>query len=96
MTSVPYSEALDTYPEGTLLPNIVTEPFRGDRADVRAKAHWHRGRWTLEVSRALDTQSAYDVAFLTGRPVYLTLAPYNRSQTRHSEHIKPVQLTLEK
>ncbi len=94
-TSVPYSEELDTYPEGTLLPNIVTEPFRGDRADVRAKAAWHRGRWTLEVSRVLDTQSEYDVAFSTKRPVYLTLAPYNRSQTRHSEHIKPVRLTLE-
>jgi hypothetical protein len=94
--SVPYSEALDTYPEGTILPNIVIEPFRGDRAHVRARARWHRGRWTLEARRILDTQSKYDVAFSINRPVYLSLATYNRSQTRHSEHIKPVQLILEK
>jgi hypothetical protein len=95
-TSVPYSETLDTYPVGTLLPNIVIEPFQGDRANIRAKARWANGRWTLEVRRALDTKSEFDVAFSTERPVYLTLATYNRSQTRHSEHIKPVQLTLEK
>jgi hypothetical protein len=91
-----YSETLDTYPVGTLLPNIVIEPFQGDRANIRAKARWANGRWTLEVRRALDTKSEFDVAFSTERPVYLTLATYNRSQTRHSEHIKPVQLTLEK
>jgi thiosulfate reductase cytochrome b subunit len=95
-TSVPYSETLDTYPVGTLLPNIVIEPFQGDRANIRAKARWANGRWTLEARRALDTKSEFDVAFSTERPVYLTLATYNRSQTRHSEHIKPVQLTLEK
>ena len=95
-TSVPYSEALDTYPEGAVLPNIVTSPFEGDRSHVRAKAQWSQGRWTLEVRRILDTKSAFDVAFSTERPVYMTLAPYNRAQTRHSEHIKPVQLTLEK
>lgn len=89
-TSLPYSEALDTYPVGTVLPNIVTGPFQGDRAHVRAKAKWAQGRWTLEVRRVFDTRSAFDVAFSTERPVYLTLAPYNRAQTRHSEHIKPV------
>jgi thiosulfate reductase cytochrome b subunit len=95
-TSLPYEAALDIYREGTVLPNIVIEPFQGDRANVRAKAQWLQGRWTLEVRRVLDTQSAFDVAFSTERPVYLTLAVYNRSQTRHSEHIKPIQLTLEK
>jgi hypothetical protein len=95
-TSVPYSETLDTYPVGTMLPNIVIEPFQGGGADIRAKAQWSKGRWTLEARRVLDTKSEFDVAFSTERPVYLTVATYNRSQTRHSEHIKPVQLTLEK
>jgi thiosulfate reductase cytochrome b subunit len=96
-TSLPYEEALDTYPEGTVLPNIVIdEPFQGDRADIRAKGQWSQGRWTLEVRRALDTHSAFDVAFSTERPVSLSLAAYNNTQTRHSQHIKPVQLTLEK
>jgi thiosulfate reductase cytochrome b subunit len=95
-TSLPYSEALDTYPVGTLLPNMVVEPFQGGRADIRAKAQWSKGRWTLEARRVLDTHSEFDVALSTERPVYLTVATYNRTQTRHSEQIKPVQLTLEK
>ena len=97
-TSAPYDKALDTedaYPVGSMLPSIIIEPFEGDRAHVRAKAKWSNGRWTLEARRVLDTHSKYDIAFSTKRPVYLTVAVYNRAQTRHSEQIKPVQLTLE-
>ncbi len=50
---------------------------------------------TLEVSRQLDTQSEYDVAFSTARPVYLSVAAFNRTQTRHSEHIRPIKVTLQ-
>ena len=46
-------------------------------------------------SRLLDTGSEYDVAFVPGRPVYITVATYNRAQTRHSEHITPVQVMLQ-
>jgi hypothetical protein len=80
---------------GTLIPNIVLEPFKGDRGDVRAKAEWRQGRWTLEARRALDTGSPFDVAFAPGKPVYITVAAYNRTQTRHSEHIRPVRIVLE-
>jgi thiosulfate reductase cytochrome b subunit len=92
---IPYSEAADDYPVGALIPNILIEPFQGDRADVRAKAAWHQGRWTLEVRRVLDTGSQYDVAFTSEKPVYITVATYNRSQTRHSEHIRPIRLVLQ-
>lgn len=92
---VPYSEAADTYPVGTLIPNIVLAPFQGDRGDVRAQAAWHQGRWTLETRRVLDTQSKYDVPFVAGQPVYMTIATYNRTQTRHGEHIKPVRVVLQ-
>jgi len=94
--AIPYTKAADTYPVGTLIPNIVIGPLTGDRADVRAKAEWRDGRWTLETRRVLDTGSQYDVAFVPGEPVYITVATYNRAQTRHSEHIKPVRVVLEK
>jgi len=93
--AVPYTKEADTYPVGTVIPNIVVSPFTGDRADVRAKGEWKDGRWTLETRRALDTGSKYDVAFVPGEPVYITIAGYNRSQTRHSEHIKPVRVMLQ-
>jgi hypothetical protein len=94
-SAIPYTEAADTYPVGTLIPNIVLEPFKGDQADVRAKAEWRQGRWTLEARRVLDTGSPFDVAFAPGKPVYITVALYNRTQTRHSEHIRPVRVVLE-
>jgi thiosulfate reductase cytochrome b subunit len=94
-SAIPYSEQADTLPVGTLIPNIVLEPFKGDRADVRAKAEWRQGRWTLEARRALDTGSPFDIAFAPGKPVYISIAAYNRTQTRHSEHIRPIRLDLE-
>lgn len=91
---IPYTEEGDTYPVGTLLPNILIKPLQGDRAHAQAQADWHDGVWTLEISRALDTQSEYDVAFNTERPVYLSVATFNRTQTRHSEHIRPIKVVL--
>jgi thiosulfate reductase cytochrome b subunit len=94
--SVPYTKEADTYPVGTMIPNMVVEQFTGDRADVRAKGEWKDGRWTLETRRVLDTGSKYDVPFVPGQPIYITVATYNRVQTRHSEHIKPVRVVLDK
>jgi len=92
--AIPYTKEADTYPVGSIIPNIVLAPLTGDRADVRAKAAWHEGRWTLEARRRLDTGSLYDVAFVPGEPVYITVATYNRTQTRHGEHIAPVRVML--
>ncbi|ETX09257.1 MAG: hypothetical protein ETSY2_00545 [Candidatus Entotheonella gemina] len=91
---IPYSEEADTYPVGTLIPNILIKPIEGDRADVKAQAGWHDGVWTLEIKRGLDTQSDYDVAFDTEHPVYLSVATFNRTQVRHSEHIRPIKVVL--
>ena len=90
-----YTAEADTYPVGTLIPNIIIAPFQGDRADVRAKASWQQGRWSLEVRRVLDTKSAFDVPFVIDKPVYLTVATYNRTQTRHGEHITPIKVMLQ-
>jgi len=92
---IPYTKEADTYPVGTIIPNMVLERFTGDRADVRAKAAWTKGRWTLEARRVLDTRSPYDVAFVPGKPVYVTVATYNRTQTRHGEHLAPVRVMLQ-
>jgi thiosulfate reductase cytochrome b subunit len=92
---IPYDEKLDNYPVGALIPNILLAPFKGDQADVRAKGKWHNGYWTLETRRVLDTGSKYDVAFKFERPVYLSVATFNRTQTRHSEHIEPLKVILQ-
>jgi hypothetical protein len=90
-----YEDKLDKYPVGTLIPHDLLEPFKGDRGDVSAKGKWHNGWWTLETRRLLDTGSRYDVAFRLDKPVYVSVAAFNRTQTRHSQHIRPLQLVLE-
>jgi len=93
---VPYDPELDDYPIGSVIPGIVIEgPFQGDRADVRAEAMWADGHWTLEATRVLDTGSDYDVPFSQDQAVFLWVAVFNHTQTRHSYHIHPVRVVLQ-
>jgi len=94
--AIAYDELLDDYPVGAILPGVIlTGDFQGDRGNVRAAAHWEHGHWTLELWRALDTGSEFDVALSPDRPGYLWVAVFNRSQIRHSQHLHPVRLMLE-
>lgn len=94
--TVPYEPELDHYPVGTVLPSVVIDgPFAGDRGDVLAGARWQAGRWTLEVSRLLDTGSEFDVPLVAGQNTYLWVAVFNHTQTRHSQHLHPVRVVLE-
>jgi hypothetical protein len=93
---VPYDPALDDYPIGTVLPGIVlVAAYEGDRADVLAQASWSAGKWTLEAKRLLDTGSEYDIAFGPEREVFLWVAVFNHTQTRHSQHLHPIRVVLE-
>ena len=94
--TVPYAKELDTYPVGTVLPAVLIEgPFVGDRGDVTAVAKWKDGWWRMEVSRKLNTGSEYDIAITKDQPTYLWVAAFNHTQTRHSQHLHPVEIVLE-
>ena len=91
----PYQAELDSYPLGTLMPSVMyrSNRFEGDRADVRARGHWQDGKWSLELSRKLDTRSESDVPIATG--VCLWVAAFDRSQIAHTRHQRPVRLSVE-
>jgi hypothetical protein len=91
---VPYSRYLDRYPLWTVMPSVLVTPLEGDRGDVWSRASWKKGRWTVEIKRALDTKSKYDVKFKPGKSVYMSVAAFNRTETRHSEHLRPIRLFL--
>ena len=94
--TVAYSEELDTYPVGTLMPSVLVEgPFEGDRGDVRAVSRWQNGWWRLEVTRKLDTGSEFDVALRPEEPAHLWVAVFDHAQTRHSMHLHPVRTVVE-
>ena len=79
-----------------MLPGVVIEGrFGGDRGDLTAGGDWRDGFWTLEVGRLLETGSKFDLPLAPGRDAYLWVAVFNHSQTRHSQHLRPLRLRLE-
>lgn len=92
--SVPYTAVADQkIPIGTVIPGIIiTGSYEGDRGDVRCGARWAAGRWTLEISRRLDTGSAFDIAIANG--TFLWVAVFDHSQTRHTRHLRPIRLEV--
>ncbi|ACA17113.1 Ankyrin [Methylobacterium sp. 4-46] len=94
--SKPYTEEDDArIPVGTVIPGVLnTGTYEGDRADLSGGAKWKDGYWTLEVSRALRTGSRYDVDFVPGEPLYLWVAVFDHTQTRHTRHVRPVRVVL--
>jgi hypothetical protein len=93
--SLPYSDELDAqYPINALIPGvIITGEYTGDRADVRCAARWAAGRWAIEIARRLDTKSQYDIPIASG--VYLRVAAFDRSQIRHTRHVRPIRLEVQ-
>lgn len=91
--SRPYAAELDTYPVGTLMPSVLwTTVLEGDRGDVRAQGHWANGHWTLEVTRGMKAESAFDLDLRDG--LFLWVAVFDHAQTRHTYHLRPVRLRL--
>jgi len=93
--SVPYSPEADAqFPLNALIPGVlITGQYSGDRADIRGAARWAAGRWALEIARRLDTGSRYDSPIANG--VAMRVAAFDRSQIRHTRHIRPIWLEVE-
>jgi cytochrome b subunit of formate dehydrogenase len=93
--TIKYDKELDKYPVGTVIPSvIITGPREGDRGDVQGFSEWKDGKWSLEVSRKLDTQSEYDLALKKDQPLYMWLGVFDHTQTRHSQHLHPVKIEM--
>jgi hypothetical protein len=81
------------YPVGTVMPSVIAEtPFEGDRGDVSAAAEWSDGWWRLEVKRKLASESELDVTI--GDGTYIWVSVFDHTQTRHSFHLRPLQIQL--
>lgn len=88
-----YTPVHDHYPVGTVMPSVLLHgPLQGDRGDVTARGTWEEGHWRLEVRRRLDTGSRFDVPIEDG--VYMWVGVFDRTQTRHSYHPRPLKVSL--
>ena len=91
--TVPYKLQSDQVPLYSIVPSTMTkDTIQGDQGDVRARGIWHDGVWTLELARLKDTGSEFDIALRD--KVYVWLSVFNHAQTRHSYHLRPIELHL--
>lgn len=75
----------DTYKTGDEIAGIIVKPPTGDRADIKGKAVYKDGKWTLEYGRKLATGSQYDVQFSDMKKEYaFGTAIFDNAQTRHA------------
>ncbi len=75
----------DTYKTNDEIAGIIVRPPTGDRADIKGKAVYNDGKWTLEYGRKLTTGSQYDVQFSDMKKEYaFGTAIFDNAQTRHS------------
>jgi len=95
--SVPYSPEEDAkIPVGTIIPSVlITGKREGDRYNVRGEARWVDGHWILIGSRDLKTGSKYDQDFVPGKDLYMWVAVFDHTQTRHTRHTRPVKIVTE-
>lgn len=79
--------------EGDTIPGLIVYPQTKDAADVKAKAKWVNGKWTLEIQRPLKTESKYDVQFsdLT-KTYYFAVSAFDNSQIGHATMEGTLQL----
>ncbi len=75
----------DTYQTNDEIAAIITRPPDGDRADIKARAVYADGKWTMEYGRKLRTGSQYDVQFSDMKKEYsFGTAVFDGAQVRHS------------
>jgi len=70
-----------------LMPKyILASSASGSIADVKAKGVWKDGKWTLEMSRKLDTGNSDDVVFAAGQAVSGGIAVFDHSGDDDHSH----------
>lgn len=85
------------YKPGNEVAGIIIAPFVGDRGDIKSKAVWSKGVWTLEFSRKLKTVSPNDVQFDDmGKAYAFGVAVFDNAQVRHAFAAAPNHLKFGK
>ncbi len=68
---------------------VVKSPT-GSIADVAAKGRWAAGKWSLELSRKLDTGHPDDVQFAAGKKLLGQIAVFNRGSDENKSVSEPL------
>ena len=64
--------------------------------DLRLISEDGTNRLTLELVRNMKADGRYDKAFVPGHDLYMWVAVFDHTQTRHASHNRPVRVVTEK
>jgi cytochrome b561 len=94
--SSPYTPEADAaIPVSTVLPGVIISGDNdGERADVIGRAKWKDGHWTLVTARNLKITSKFGKNFVPGHDLYMWVAVFDHTQTRHTVHSRAVRVTM--
>jgi hypothetical protein len=95
--SEPYTPEADAkIPVGTVLPGvIISGDTEGERGNITGISRWSNGQWTLELARNMKADGRYDKTFAPGHNLYMWVAVFDHTQTRHARHNRPVRVVTE-
>jgi hypothetical protein len=81
------------FKEGDEIPGyMLNTPWKDSFADVKAKGVWQNGKWTVVMSRKLETGYDDDTQFNTRKKYPFSLAVFDNSGEHDSYNAEPLKL----
>ena len=71
---------------------MVNTPWKGSFADVKTRGVWANGKWTLVMSRKLDTGYDDDLQFNTRKKYPFAVAVFDNAHEHNSYNSEPLKL----
>lgn len=81
------------FKEGDEIPGFVLgTPWEGSVADIKAKGAWANGKWTVMMSRKLNTGHDDDLQFNTRKQYPFAVAVFDNDELQNSCNSEPLKL----
>jgi hypothetical protein len=81
------------FKDGDQIPGYMLQPgWKDSFADVKAKGAWQNGKWTVMMSRKLNTGYDDDIQFNTRKKYPFSLAVFDNSGEHDSYNAEPLKL----
>ena len=82
-----------SFQDGQEIPGyMLNAGWKGSFADVKTKGVWKNGKWTLVMSRKLDTGYGDDVQFNTRKKYPFAVAVFDNAHEHNSYNSEPLKL----
>jgi hypothetical protein len=83
------------FKDGDEIPGyMVNTPWKGSFADVKTRGVWVNGKWTLMMSRKLDTGYDDDLQFNTRKKYPFAVAVFDNAHEHNSYNSEPLKLVF--